>query len=87
MAGFDSYNMALQSGDMNMMMGGLAGPAHTNMVILFIAGVIMTLTLWFSKKAQHVTDTEVNLARQESAGAERFGSTFISRSIVRWPLM
>ncbi len=84
MAGFDSYNMALQSGDMNMMMGGLAGPAHTNMVILFIAGVIMTLTLWFSKKAQHVTDTEVNLARQESAGAERFGSTFISRSIVRW---
>ncbi len=50
MAGFDSYNMALQSGDMNMMMGGLAGPAHTNMVILFIAGVIMTLTLWFSKK-------------------------------------
>lgn len=84
MAGFDSYNMALQSGDMNMMMGGLAGPAHTNMAILFIAGVIMTLTLWFSKKARHVSDTEVNLARQESVGAERFGSTFISRSIVRW---
>lgn len=84
MAGFDSYNMALESGDMNMLMGGLAGPAQTNMVILFIAGVIMTLTLWFSKKAQHVSDTEVNLARQESAGAERFGSTFISRSIVRW---
>jgi len=84
MAGFDSYNMALESGDMNMTMGGLAGPAHTNMAILFIAGAIMTLTLWFSKKARHVSDTEVNLARQESAGAERFGSTFISRSIVRW---
>ena len=42
----------------------------------------MSITLWFSKKARRVTETEVNLAKQES-GNENFGSTPVSRAIVR----
>lgn len=83
MAGFDSYNIAAITGDMSMTMGDLAKPVHANIPILLAAGTIMTLTLWFSKKARSVTDTEVNLARQESGGVERFGSTSVSRAIVR----
>lgn len=82
MAGFDSYNIAKATGDVTMMMGDLNKPVVANTLILLIAGIIMTLTLWFSKKARTVTDTEINLARQD-AGVERFGSTSLSRAIVR----
>ena len=46
----------------------------------------MVLTLFFSKKSQHVTETELSLASQHE-GEERFGSTFISRSLVRATLV
>ena len=42
----------------------------------------MVLTLFFSKKSRHVTETELSLASQHE-GDERFGSTFVSRSLVR----
>ena len=66
-------------------MAELAGPVNTKFYFLVIAGIIMVITLWLSKKARTVTDTEVKLARQES-GVERFGSTQLSRSIVRQAL-
>lgn len=83
MAGYDSYHIAAQTGDMGMMMGDLTKPVVANTPILLFAGVVMGLTLWFSKKAQTVTDTEVNLARQDTEGAERFNSTQASRGLVR----
>ena len=46
----------------------------------------MVLTLFFSKKSQHVTETELSLASQHE-GEERFGSTFILRSLVRATLV
>ena len=46
----------------------------------------MVLTLFFSKKSQHVTETELSLASQHE-GDERFGSTLISRSLVRATLV
>lgn len=82
MAGFDSYNIASSTGDINMMMGDLNKPVVANVLVLLVAGTIMIVTLWFSKKAKTVTETEVNLARQEE-GDERFGSTVASRAIVR----
>lgn len=82
MAGFDSYNLAAATGDTGMMMGALMEPVKANIWILLAAGVVMVITLWFSRKARKVTETEVNLARQE-AGSERFGSTPLSRSLVR----
>lgn len=81
-AGYDSYGIAKASGDIHMLMGDLDKPVVANMLILFVSGMIMTLTLWFSKKARTVTETELNLARQD-AGDERFGSTTFSRTLVR----
>ena len=52
-------------------MGGLMAPVTADWRYLLGAGVIMVLALMFSKKAQTVTDTEVNLARQ-GGGVERF---------------
>jgi hypothetical protein len=60
----------------------LATKVKTPTIYLLIAGLIMVVTLWLSKKARSVTETEINLARQ-NAGYERFGSTLFSRSIVR----
>ena len=34
-------------------------------VIYFIAGAIMVVTLWTSKKARTVADTEIGLSRQD----------------------
>ena len=42
----------------------------------------MVLALWFSKKARSVTQTEINLSRQDE-GFERFESTQFSRVLVR----
>jgi len=83
-AGYDSYNIvAANGGDPSMTMGALTQPVVANTFILLISGVIMVITLWTSKKARTVTETEINLARQD-AGEERFGSTSVSRAIVRW---
>ena len=82
MAGYDSYHLALSSGDTGMTMHALLGPVTANIWILLAAGLIMVVTLCFSRKARKVTDTEVNLARQDE-GSERFGSTLLSRALVR----
>ncbi len=63
-------------------MGDLANPVSTSVWYLVASGLIMVLVLWFSKKTRTVTETEVSLARQDS-GMERFGSTMLSRTIVR----
>lgn len=86
MASFDSYEIFQATGGNPMMtMESLARPVAANTAILASAGTIMALTLWFSKKAKKVSDTEVNLSKQE-AGVERFGSTPVSRAIVRLSL-
>lgn len=54
--------------------------------MLLISGVIMSLTIWFNAKAKKVTETEVNLARQDE-GEERFKANAVSRSIVKSSLM
>jgi len=51
-------------------------------LLLIIAGVIMVLTLWISKKARTVSKTELGLGRQNE-GIEKFDSSLLSRSIVR----
>jgi len=54
--------------------------------MLLIAGIVMSLTIWFNAKARKVTETEVNLARQDE-GEERFKANAVSRSIVKSSLM
>ena len=82
-AGIDSYNIIRSMGGTeDTMMGMLSEPVKANYIYLVIAGVIMVITLFTSKKTQKVSETEINLASQDE-GPERFGSTAVSRAIVR----
>ncbi len=87
MAAWNSYEAWSASGvpaeEFNMSV--LAGKVPTPSMFLFIAGMIMVVTLWFSSKARKVAATEVNLARQ-SEGHERFQPNSLSRVIVRTTL-
>lgn len=83
-AGWESYNVWVSSGveASKFSMTSLASQSETPTVLLFISGAIMVLTLWFSKKARYVAETEINLSREGSA-QERFEPNFLSRGIVR----
>ena len=86
MGGVDSYKIALEhvaaGGNIDtLMMSDLAKPVAVHPLYLMLAGSIMILAIWFSKKAQSVTDTGVNLSRQDE-GFERFGSSPASRALV-----
>lgn len=50
--------------------------------LLFISGGIMVVTLWFSKKAKTVAETEISLSRQSDTH-EKFQPNMLSRGIVR----
>ncbi len=50
--------------------------------LLFIAGGIMVATLWFSKKAKTVAETELSLSRQNDTH-EKFEPNMLSRGIVK----
>lgn len=82
-AGLDSYNLALDSGNENMLMSALAEPARVNPWLLVGAGLVMVLTLFFSRTAMKVAETSINLASQNDE-EERFNSTPISRALVRF---
>jgi phosphate/sulfate permease len=82
LAGLSSYREFAETGNDHFLMTSLTAPVKTNTFLLLLAGIIMIMTLWLSKKARTVTRTEVNLARQEE-GEERFGSSILSRSLVR----
>lgn len=82
LAGYDAWQIARQAGSETVAMDALAGPARANLWLLGLSGGVMILTLFFSKKSQHVTRTELSLASQHD-GEERFGSTYLSRSLVR----
>lgn len=85
MAGFKSFQIFTASGSSSpemFSMEMLAKPVSTELGFLLAAGVVMILTLWFSKKARSVTETSVNLSRQKD-GVEQFGANPLSRAIVR----
>ncbi|NKI26693.1 inorganic phosphate transporter [Arenibacter sp. 6A1] len=64
----------------------LASKVPTPTILLFLAGMIMVITLWFSKKARYVAETEINLSR-EGESKERFQPNFLSRGIVRTAML
>jgi len=51
-------------------------------LLLFLAGGIMVVTLWFSKKAKTVAETELSLSRQGDTH-EKFEPNAISRGVVK----
>ena len=60
----------------------LATKVPTPTILLFLAGMVMVVTLWISSKAKKVTKTEIDLARQQDT-KERFKPNFLSRGLVR----
>jgi len=60
----------------------LAEKVPTNNLLLFGAGMIMVLTLWFSTKAKGVVKTSLDLSSQGET-KERFQPNFLSRGFVR----
>lgn len=88
LAGYSSYlDLIATEGATpdNLLMTSLLGSASTPWYFLTGAGAIMVAALFFSKKAQNVVKTSVNLARQDE-GEENFGSTPIARLLVRTSL-
>ena len=64
----------------------LATKVPTPTLLLFLSGMVMVATLWLSKKARHVADTEINLSR-EGESKERFQPNVLSRGIVRLTIL
>lgn len=86
LAGYSSFQdySANAGGDAaSYMMDSLNGPAHTPVLFLIAAGLIMVISLATSKKAFNVVKTSVDLARQD-AGDEMFGSSKMARVLVRF---
>ena len=85
-AALQSYDIFQASGVTDphtFMMGDLANSDIVAPVYyLIIAGVIMLITLWTSKKAKNVIQTELSLSKQDE-GTEKFNPNFLSRAIVR----
>ena len=83
--GLDSFNIYMNNGkNPDMLMGELANINNpANIAYILIAGFIMVYTLWTSKKAKTVIETELNLTRQDSKGEDKYSSNYLSRVIVR----
>ncbi len=84
LAGLSAYRNAGAAGDPILQtMDALREPVRSNTAFLLIAGAIMVVTLWTSRKAKTVIKTEVRLGRQDE-GFERFESSALSQAIVRF---
>lgn len=79
---YQDYTANGHSDAHNFMMRSLMDSAHTPAPYLIAAGVVMVLALVFSKKAQNVVKTSVDLSRQDE-GDEMFGSSGVARTLVR----
>ena len=85
LAGFEAFKIFIANPGADadsFMMIGLTGKIKTPLYFLLIAGIVMVVTLYLSKKARRVIKTEVDLGRQ-GEGAERFGTNQFSKSLVR----
>ncbi len=85
LAGFESFKSFMAAGGSEpggFLMTALREPVITPIYFLIAAGLIMVLTLRFSKKAKSVTATTIDLSRQ-GEGSERFASSSLARFLVR----
>ena len=85
LAGFESFKIFSAQhafGASGFAMSGLRGQVNTPTSFLLIAGLIMVITLWLSRKARSVVQTSLNLSNQDEI-TERFSSSVFARTIVR----
>ncbi|WP_445383403.1 anion permease [Robiginitalea sp. IMCC43444] len=87
-AAYQSYEAWVASGVEagSFSMNVLSSKVPTPTILLFLSGMVMVVTLWLSKKARYVADTEINLAR-EGETKERFEPHFFSRFLVRFAIL
>tara|TARA_R110002072_G_scaffold7503_2_gene40664 strand:- start:418071 stop:420335 length:2265 start_codon:yes stop_codon:yes gene_type:complete len=84
MAAYHSYEFWAASGvDASLFsMEVLEKKVPAEPLLLFIAGAIMVVTLWLSKKAKTVAETEISLSRQGESH-EKFEPNMLSRLVVK----
>lgn len=89
LAALDSYEIWSASGEQasDFFMTALNLPSKTDTLWLFLAGAVMSITLFVSKKARHVVQTTVNLSSSTSGEHEQFGASTMGRIITRMGLM
>ena len=82
-AGLEAYSVS--GGDVNMAMEALAVPSTggSNTVYIVISGIIMVATLWTSRKAMSVSQTELSLTSAGDSGEQQYSSSLFSRAVVR----
>ena len=89
LAALDSFVEWTSAGhpDMNtMMMSTLNENTKASTLYLGLAGVIMVVTLWTSKKAHRVIQTSINLSSSSSGEHEQFGASTPGRMVTRFGL-
>lgn len=89
LAALDAFVEWTYSGypDMNtMMMSTLNENTKASTLYLGLAGVIMVVTLWTSKKAHRVIQTSINLSSSSSGEHEQFGASTPGRMVTRFGL-
>ena len=83
-AGYDSYMIARNAGVEPSSMVALMNPTQANFWIMCAAGLVMVITLFTSKKAMRVIETERKLSSQsEEVSPTNSDATNASRGIVR----
>ena len=86
-AGLEAFTTTKAAGgDVSLLMTGLAEPAKNanNTIYIVISGIIMVATLWTSRKAMNVSQTELSLSSAgDDGGNQQFSSSVFSRALVR----
>ncbi|HPQ41895.1 MAG TPA: inorganic phosphate transporter, partial [bacterium] len=83
LAGLFAVKVALASDNpLTLPMTALGEKVQSDGYLLILAGIVMVITLWLSRKARSVSETELSLVNQEE-GLERFESNFMARRLVR----
>ena len=82
-AGYDSYMIANAAGEAPQSMEALMNPTSANFWIMCAAGLVMVVTLFTSKKAMRVIETERKLSSQSEEAPTDSEATAASRGIVR----
>jgi phosphate/sulfate permease len=82
---YESWSVSNQAAEV-FAMSDLADKVPSNTLLLLLAGAIMVVTLWTSKKARSVIETGINLSRQ-GEGHEKFKPNNVSRVVVRMAMV
>lgn len=82
-AGYDSYIIAQGMETPPTSMEALANPTQANFWIMCASGLVMVITLFTSKKAMRVIETERKLSSQSEEAPTNNDATVASRGIVR----